>query len=347
MMGTVATAITADLRSDTVTRPSAGMRAAMAQAEVGDVCFGDDPTVARLQAMVAELLGKEAALFVPTGTMSNQIGVAVHTRPGDAVLLDAGAHIARWEAAGAAALSGVQLVMVDGPRGLPTVAQLEAARYPVSPKAPRLSLLALENTHNTGGGLAHDPAAIGARAAWARALGVGVHLDGARLFNAAEFTGASVAALAKDADTVSLCLSKGLGAPVGSVLSGPRALIDEADRFRHRFGGGWRQAGILAAAGLYALEHHTTRLGEDHARAAELAAALERSGVARVTHPVETNLVCYRIDPSFGTAAEHTAKLAARGVLTAPTGPDTGRLVTHRDLDDAAVAHAARVLADP
>ncbi|MEZ4266251.1 MAG: GntG family PLP-dependent aldolase [Myxococcota bacterium] len=339
--------ITADLRSDTVTRPSAGMRKAMAEAEVGDVCFGDDPTVLRLEAEVAERLGKEAALFVPTGTMSNQIGVAVHTRPGDAVLIDSGAHIARWEAAGAAALSGVQLVMLDGPRGLPTLAQLDRARYPVSPKAPRLSLLAMENTHNTAGGLAHDAQAIGERAAWAHGLSMGVHLDGARIYNAAAFTGQSVAELVSSVDTVSLCLSKGLGAPIGSVLSGPRALIAEADRFRHRFGGGWRQGGVLAAAGLYALAHHTARLAEDHARAAELARALERSGVATVTHPVETNLVCYRIDAGFGTAAEHTAKLAARGVFTAPTGPDTGRLVTHRDLDDAAVAHAASVLANP
>jgi threonine aldolase len=339
--------VQADLRSDTVTRPSPAMRRAMAEAEVGDACFGDDPTVLRLEAAVAERLGKDAAIFVPTGTMSNQIAVAVHTRPGDAVLIDAGAHIARWEAAGAAALSGVQLVMLDGPRGLPTVAQLEAARLPISPKAPRLSLLALENTHNTAGGLAHDALALSLRAVWARALSVGVHLDGARLFNAAVATGDSVVELARQADTVSLCLSKGLGAPVGSVLAGPRALIADADRFRHRFGGGWRQGGILAAAGLYALEHHTSRLAEDHARAAELARALERSGVARVTHPVETNLVCYRIDPAFGTAADHTQRLAARGVLTAPTGPDTGRLVTHRDLDDAAVAYAAQVLANP
>ncbi|MCB9729365.1 MAG: threonine aldolase family protein [Deltaproteobacteria bacterium] len=337
----------ADLRSDTVTRPSPAMRRAMAEAEVGDACFGDDPTVLRLEATVAERLGKDAAIFVPTGTMSNQIGVAVHTRPGDAALIDAGAHIARWEAAGAAALSGVQLIAIEGPRGLPTTAQLEAARPPDHPKAARLSLLALEDTHNSAGGLAHDARALDERASWAHQRGLGVHLDGARLFNAATFTGDPVERLAARCDTVSLCLSKGLGAPVGSVLSGPRELIALADRFRHRFGGGWRQGGILAAAGLHALEHHTAHLAQDHARAALLAAALLRSGVAAATHPVETNLVCYRVDPDFGTAAEHAARLAARGVLVAATGPDTGRLVTHRDLDDASVAHAATVLADP
>jgi threonine aldolase len=335
-----------DLRSDTVTRPTEAMRRAMLAAPVGDVCHGDDPTVARLEAVAAERLGKEAALFVPSGSMSNQIGVAVQTRPGDAVLVEGRAHIAAWEGAGAAASSGVQLCPVVAEDGLPTVAQLAAARFPAYPKAPRLRLLALEDTHNAAGGLAHPAAALAERAAWARAEGLRVHLDGARLFNAAVATGDSAAALSAAVDTVNLCLSKGLGAPIGSILAADRATIAEADRVRHRLGGGWRQAGILAAAGLHALAHHVDRLADDHARARAIAEALAATGIARPAHPVMTNLVCYEVDPAWGTAAELTRALADKDVLVFDTGPTSGRLVTHLDLDDAGVARVLTALTE-
>ncbi len=333
-----------DLRSDTVTRPTAAMRRAMLDAPLGDACFGDDPSVNRLQAHAAELLGKEAALFVPTGSMSNQIGVAVHTRPGDAVLCEARCHIASWEGAGAAASSGVQLRPVPSADGLPTVEALEAAVFPDHPKAPRVVALALENTHNAAGGIAHSAAAIGERAAWARARGLTLHLDGARLFNAAVATSDSVAVLGAPFDTVNICLSKGLGAPVGSILAGSVALMAEADRVRHRLGGGWRQAGMLAAAGHFALTHHVERLVEDHARARGIAQALDATGVAEVLHPVTTNLVCYRVDPAWGPASRLSDLLAERGVRVLHTGPHTGRLVTHLDVDDTDVEHVLEVL---
>ncbi len=334
-----------DLRSDTVTRPTLGMRAAMAQAEVGDVCFGDDPTVTRLERAVAERLGKEAALFVPTGTMANQIAVAVHTRPGDAVLLDRRAHIALWEAGASAVLAGVQLVGVDSDDGLPTPDALAAAVYAPHVKAPQPRLLALEDTHNAAGGLAHNVAALAPALDFARQRGLATHLDGARLFNAAVATGDDVASLAAGFDTVSLCLSKGLGAPVGSLLAGPRDLIARADAWRHRLGGGWRQAGVLAAAGLHALDHHPARLPEDHARARVLAAAMTQAGVAHPVHDVQTNIVYFHVDPAWGTAQAFAAALADRGVLVGATAPQRGRLVTHLDVDDAALARASEALA--
>ena len=333
-----------DLRSDTVTRPGAAMRRAMIDAAVGDVCHGDDPTVSRLEEVAAERLGKEAALFVPSGTMSNQAAIAAHVAPGDAVLVEARAHIAEWEGAGVAAHSGAQLRPVSSVSGFPSVAQLVAARFPAHVKAPRLRLLALENTHNAAGGVPHGAAETTELADWARAAGLGVHLDGARVFNASAALGCEVAALAGPVDTISVCLSKGLGAPVGSVLAGPRELIELAARARHRLGGGWRQAGMLAAAGLYALAHHVDRLTDDHARAAEIAAALGSSGVASASHPVRTNLVCYHVTPAWGTAADLTRALAERGVRVSHTGPHSGRLVTHLDVDDAGVAHVLRVL---
>ena len=329
---------TVDLRSDTVTRPGAAMCNAMITAPLGDACYGEDPTVNRLERVIAERLGKEAALFVPTGTMGNQLGLAAHTRPGDGVLCHDRAHVARWEGAGGAANSGVQLMTVAAADGLPTVADLEAVLPPRNVKAPRMTLLALENTHNAAGGVAHGPQALGERTAWARSHGLACHLDGARLFNAAIARGVDVVALAATFDTVNVCFSKGLGAPVGSALAGGRDAIALADRVRHRLGGGWRQAGVLAAAALYALEHNVARLADDHARARLIAEALERGGVARPLHAVETNLVVFGVDPAWGTAQHLVEKLAARGILVAATGPDSGRLVTHLDVDDADVA---------
>jgi len=335
-----------DLRSDTVTRPTAAMREAMMAAPLGDVCLGDDPTVLRLEALAAERLGKEAAIFVPTGSMSNQIGVALHTGLGDAALVEADSHIANWEAAGAAASSGVQLRPISTETGLPSLEQLEGALWPLHPKAPRLKLLCMENTHNGHGGVPHSAAALAERAAWARTHGLSVHLDGARLFNAEIATGDSAAEIGAGCDTVNICLSKGLGAPVGSILAGTRPAIDEADRVRHRLGGGWRQAGLLAAAGIHALEHHVDRLATDHTHAREIGQALSATGIATVTHEVRTNLVCYRVDPSWGPASQLTRILAERGVLVLHTGPATGRLVTHLDISDADVAHAIQALSE-
>jgi len=335
-----------DLRSDTVTRPPAAMLAAMVAAPVGDAVYGEDPTVNRLERVIAERLGKEAALFVPSGTMGNQLGLGCQTRPGDAVLCHERAHVARWEGAGGAATFGVQLMTVAAEDGLPTVADLEAALPPDHPKAPRVRLLALENTHNAAGGLAHGVEALRQRTDWAAARGFGRHLDGARVFNAAVACGVEVSELAACFDTVNVCFSKGLGAPVGSALTGPRALLAEADRQRHRLGGAWRQAGILAAAALYALDHHVARLADDHARAQRIAEALVAGGVARPTHEVQTNLVVFRVEPAWGTAQRFVDELAARGVLLAATGAQTGRLVTHLDVDDRDVAAVCEAVSE-
>lgn len=335
-----------DLRSDTVTRPCAAMRRAMAEAAVGDVCWGDDPTVGRLESVVAERLGKEAAMFVPSGTMANQIGLSVHTSPGDAVLCERRAHIACWEGGAAAVTSGLQLLDIDAPmRGLLTPAAAEIAAFPAFAKAPRMRLLALENTHNGAGGAAHHPDDLVPVVQWARGRDMAVHLDGARLFNAAVALGIEARAVAAIADTVSVCFSKGLGAPIGSVLAGPQALMGAADRVRHRLGGGWRQAGVIAAAALYALKHNTLRLAEDHERAARLAAAVVQSGVASLRERVETNLIYVDVDPAWGTAADLVDRLAADGVLVGATGPQSVRLVTHLDITEAGLTQTLGAIA--
>ena len=247
-------------------------------------------------------------------------------------------------ARGAAASSGVQLRCVNSEDGLPTVDELEAALWPLHPKAPRLKLLCMENTHNGHGGVPKPAAALQERAAWARSHGLAVHLDGARLFNAQTATGDSAATLGAPCDTVNICLSKGLGAPVGSILAGDQTLITEADRVRHRLGGGWRQAGMLAAAGIHALTHHVDRLGDDHGRARAIAEALAATGIAEAYHEVQTNLVCYEVNPDWGPASQLTQTLAERGVLVLHTGPATGRLVTHLDVSEADTAHVIEVL---
>ncbi len=316
----------------------------MMAAPLGDACWGDDPTVLRLEALAAERLGKEAAIFVPSGSMSNQCGVAVHAGPGEAALVEARAHLNRWEGGGSAASSGVQHLSVEAEDGLPTVAQWRSVLPPDHVKAVRVRVLCFENTHNASGGRVHRPAALAERAAWARSEGFAVHLDGARLWNAVVATGEPAAAFAELCDTVSLCLSKGLGAPIGSILAGDRDLIAEADRVRHRLGGGWRQAGLLAAAGIYALDHHVERLADDHARARRLEEAMEAAGVARATHPVDSNLIGFVVDPAWGSAPAWVDALREGGVLGAATSPTTGRLVTHLDADDAAIDHACRII---
>ena len=323
-----------DLRSDTVTRPTAGMLRAMAEAEVGDDVLGDDPTVLRLQARVAELLGKEAGLFVPSGTMGNQLALRAQTSPGDQVVLEDGAHIYRFEAGAPAALSGVLVTCVEAPGGFLDWSRVEAALNPDNIHCAPPRLVCLENTHNRAGGRIVPQAVMDAVGRGARTRGLRVHLDGARLWHAHVATGLALAELAAPADTVSVCFSKGLGAPVGSVLVGDRPTLVRAHRFRKMFGGAMRQSGLLAGACLYALDHHLDRLAEDHARAAAMAAGLAHPAL-RVGHPVDSNIVILDVEGPRGDArlVEH---LAANGILALGFGPGRVRLVpnlNNRDED--------------
>lgn len=330
-----------DLRSDTVTRPTSGMRRAMFEAPVGDDVFGDDPTVNRLEEYVADLLGKEAALYAPSGTMTNQIGVFIHTQPGDEVFLHEGSHIYNYEAGAPALLSGVQLRPLPGMGGTVSPEVLRASVRPENVHFPRSRLLSLENTHNITGGKVYPLGDFIEVAGEARSLGLGVHLDGARLFNAQAATGNPAAEWCKAADTVSVCASKGLGAPVGSLLAGDAAAIEEARRARKVFGGGMRQAGVIAAGALYAFEHHIERLAEDHDRAQKLAAGL--AGMGYTVELPETNIVLAEV----GDAGLFLELLKREGVLATPRGPEAVRFCTHLDVTDEdismAVDAAARV----
>ena len=332
-----------DLRSDTVTRPTEGMRRAMLEAPVGDDVFGEDPTVNRLEEYVAGLLGKEAALYAPSGTMTNQIGVHVNTKRGDEVLLHEGSHIFVYEAGAPAMLSGVQLRTLPGENGVLDPETVKAAVRPEDVHFPRSRLLCLENTHNTAGGKVFPLEDFAAAAATAKELGLEVHLDGARLFNAQAATGIPASEWCAYADTVSVCSSKGLGAPVGSLLAGDEETIGKARRARKAFGGGMRQAGIIAAASLYAFENHVDRLAEDHARARALAAGLREAGYD--AREPETNLVLVAVHKPF----EFLQALAREGVLGTPGKPGFARLCTHLDVEDkdidAAVEAAARITA--
>ncbi len=334
-----------DLRSDTVTRPTPGMRQAMASADVGDDVFGDDPTIRALEDRVAYLLGKEAALFVPSGTMGNQICIACHTTPGDEIFVEAEAHCYVYEAGAPAALAGVQIRPLRGTRGLLTASQLREAVAPANDHFPQPRLLCLENTHNKAGGTVLPLAEMRAVASMARDLGLSVHLDGARLWNASAASGHSLGEYAAVANSVSLCFSKGLGAPVGSAIAGNTEFVRRARRRRKMLGGGMRQAGILAAAVLYAMDHHVTRLPEDHARAARLARGLaDLRGVSLDPAAVETNIVIADVAPSGLTPAQVVERAAAAGVLLVAFGATQVRLVTHLDVDDAGVDHALSVL---
>ncbi|MCP3163080.1 low-specificity L-threonine aldolase [Myxococcus qinghaiensis] len=337
-----------DFRSDTVTKPTAGMRRAIAEAEVGDDVYGEDPTVLRLEARVAERLGLEAALFVPSGTQANQVAIGAHCRAGDEVLTEAGSHILHYEGGAVPALWGVQPQPLPGERGLLKPEDVAAAVREDNIHNPRTRLLSLENTHNRGGGSVWPVERFRAVVDVARNAGLAVHLDGARLFNAEVAAGVPASTWARLTDTTSVCFSKGLGAPVGSALAGRADLIKEARRLRKRLGGGMRQAGILAAAALYALDHHVERLAEDHANARRLAAALaEVPGVKVDAARVETNMVFAEFDRP---ALEMVTLLGGHGVLTNPAGgPRSVRLVTHLDLSaadiDESVARIRRALA--
>jgi threonine aldolase len=325
-----------DLRSDTVTLPSPGMRRAMAEAPVGDDQYGEDPSVNRLQERIAELLGKEAALFVPSGTMANQIGLKILTRPGDEVVLGDEAHIVWHESGAGAANSGVQFSVV-GRGGLFTAAELRAAYKPPGHIVfPPTTLVAVENTHNRSGGVVFPQEDASAICAAARELGMASYLDGARLFNAAAACGRSLAELAAPFDLVSVALSKGLGCPVGSVIAGRREDISRAVRARRMFGGAMRQSGILAAAGLWALDHNMARLAADHANARLLAERLVGlRGVSLDLATVQSNIVIFHMEEGAPDAAKVVARAQEAGVLVSAFGVRTVRAVTHLDVSRA------------
>jgi threonine aldolase len=340
-----------DLRSDTVTKPSPAMREAMARAEVGDDVYGEDPTVNRLQEMAAALVGKPAALFVPTGIMANQLSIRIHAQPGDEVIIERTSHIVRYEHGAAAALAGVQLYWVPGERGILKSDQIAAAIRPNDPYNPRTRLICLENTHNSGGGSIYPLPVIEQIRALAQSHGIPMHLDGARLFNAVVATGIPAAHYARHFDTVTFCLSKGLGAPVGSLIASDAATIQSLRRYRRMYGGGMRQAGVLAAAGIYALEHNITRLKEDHEHARRLAGALQKiPNVSINVDGVETNIVMFDVAEARRPAAEILAALKKEGVLInsieqSPRGNQTFRAVTHLDVSGRDIEEAGNVFA--
>ena len=332
-----------DFRSDTVTKPTAAMRRAMGEAEVGDDVYGEDPTIARLEARTAELLGFEAALFLPTGSMGNQVSLRVHARSGTEVIVESRSHVFHYEMAGMASLSGLLPRPVFGPGGRMPVAEVEAWVRPESVYyLPRTSVVCLENTHNFAGGTVLPRPAVDEVLAVARRKGLAVHVDGARLWNAAAALGVSEASLVAGVDSVMVCFSKGLRAPVGSAVAGSKAFVAEARRVRKLFGGGMRQAGVLAAAALVALDEERGRLAEDHARLSRLARGLAGlRGVSLDPAAFPTNILIADLDPRvFGAASDALARLRERGVLGGAAGERSIRLVTHADVGDADVDRA-------
>lgn len=334
-----------DLRSDTVTQPSEGMRQAMYEAEVGDDVYGEDPTVNRLQERIADLLETEAALFVPSGTMANQICLHVLAEPGDEIILERGAHIFNYESGAAGLLSGLQLHPVPGENGLLTPEQVEEAVRPEADVAPRTAVVSVENTANKAGGVVYPLTQVEEIAAVARTNDLRLHLDGARLWNASTAADIPESAYADPFDLTWVALSKGLGAPVGSVIAGPAPLIRDARRTRKQFGGGMRQAGVLAAAGLYALDHHRPHLAEDHEKARILADTLDALPAFEVDmSAVQTNIVIFHVKDQ--SAASVVDLLKSEGVLLTPFGPFTLRATTHRDVSMEEIETAATTIRD-
>ena len=335
-----------DLRSDTVTRPSEVMRAAMAAAEVGDDVYGEDPTVNLLEKRAAELFGREAALFVPSGTMGNQIALRLHTRPGQEIVAESRSHILDWEMATAAVFSGCLIRPVPTHSGILTWHDIEPVLNPVSNFRAATGLIEIENTHNLSGGRVYGLPVLEEIWTGAKAHNLPIHCDGARIFNAAEHLGIDVKALTRGFDTVMFCLSKGLGAPVGSMLVGSGELMARARIYRKALGGGMRQAGILAAAGLVALDEGPGRLHEDHAKARLLAEALANmEGVQIHLRAVETNIVIFKLADGL-SAPDLAARLKERGVLVSAPGKDTIRLVTHVDVNRGQCIDAAEALTE-
>jgi threonine aldolase len=337
---------TIDLRSDTVTRPTPAMLEAIASARLGDDVFGDDPTVIALEERISQLTGKEAALFVPSGTMGNFLGLAATAAPGDEVILDRQCHIMNYEVSSAAALHGLQLNALDGERGALTPELIEPHIKQESLHTPGTRVIAMENTHNRTGGCIYPFERMQQVRALAERYGISVHLDGARIWNAHVATGVSLADYAACADTRSMCFSKGLGAPVGSILVSRRDVIDKARRLRKRLGGGMRQAGLLAAAALHALDHHVERMRDDHRNARKLESVVEKIDGLSIDFPVETNIVVFRVDPAAHSAEQLLGRLRERGVLAVPFGTGRIRMVTHLDVSADDVERAGQTLLD-
>lgn len=332
-----------DLRSDTVTQPTQAMRQAMANAEVGDDVFGDDPTVNALERRTAEVLGKEAAVYMPTGSMTNQVAIRAHTEAGDELILDGESHTYYYEAGGPAALSGAMCRLLNGERGIFTAAQLKAAFRPRNVHVPPTKLVLIENTHNRGGGSIWPMDQLVEVTAVAHDAGLKTHLDGARLWNASAATGIAERDYAQHFDSISVCFSKGLGAPVGSVLASTAEFIARARRFRKQFGGAMRQAGIIAAGALHALEHHRARLKEDHANAKILAEGLATiPGVELVGGPPQTNIVAFRIPALLPDVA--IPRLKAAGLMVTPRSADSMRMVTHLDVTTEQIRQAVQIV---
>lgn len=330
-----------DLRSDTITKPTEPMRRAIFEAEVGDDVFFEDPTVNRLQERVAALLGKERALWVASGTMGNLLSIKALTQPGQEVILEAESHVFIYEAAGSAVFSGVQLRPIQGVRGLITSRQIEAAIRPPDVHQPQTSVVVIENTHNRAGGSIIPIGEIERIRGLCAERGIAMHMDGARLLNAAVASGIAASDYAKHFDTVTICFSKGLGAPMGSMIAGSGTVIDRVHRYRKMVGGGQRQVGIAAAAALYAIDHHIDRLAEDHANAKRLAAALAKlPGVILNPDEVDTNIVIFDVDRARMTPVDVVIGMGKHGVLMFPFGPTKVRCVTHLDVTSADIEAA-------
>jgi threonine aldolase len=322
-----------DLRSDTVTRPTKGMLEAMFSAKVGDDVFGDDPSVIELERKVAEMFGKPSAVFCPSGTMTNQIAIKVHTKPGDEVICDEGSHVYRYEGGGIAFNSGSSVKLIKGDRGRITAEQVLNCINPDDVHAPRTSLVVAENTSNRGGGSCYDFEELNKISQVCKENKLKFHLDGARLFNALAVTGETTSDVGNLFDSVSICLSKGLGAPVGSVLTGNSDFIKQARRVRKVFGGGMRQSGFLAAAGIYALDHNIGRIKEDHHRAGLIALFLPQCSFIDKVMPVDTNIIIFRLKADINEK-EFIVNLKSKGILVVGFGPQLIRMVTHLDFTD-------------
>jgi threonine aldolase len=332
-----------DFRSDTVTKPTPGMHEAMMIAKLGDDVFGEDPTVNELETKSAKMFGMEAGLFCPSGTMTNQIGIKMHTQPGDEVICDFLSHVYQYEGGGIAFNSGASVRLLTGDRGRITAGQVEEAINPDDVHKPHSRLVVLENTSNRGGGSCYELAEIEAIRKVCSENNLKLHLDGARLFNALVFKSQNAKDYGRLFDSISICLSKGLGCPVGSVLLGTKQDIKKARRIRKVFGGGMRQAGVLAAAGIYALDHHVERLVQDHAHAKEIEAALLSNPLVESVIPVETNIIIFQLKPLI-TAAEMVEKLKEKGILCFAMGKQTIRFVMHLDITKEMVDNTIQIL---
>ncbi len=321
-----------DFRSDTVTRPSDGMRRAMAESEVGDDVLGDDPTVRALEERMASLLGKEEAVYVPSGTMANLLGVLAQTSPGDEIILDRNCHIINYEAGGSAVVGGVQFYPLDSPDGFLPEDELEQAVRPANIHHPNTTLVTVENTHNRGGGRIYPIERLEAVSKFAAGRGLRLHMAGARLANAVVATGITFERYGALADSITICFSKGLGAPVGSILISDEETVEKARFWRKRLGGGMRQVGVIAAACLYALDNNVERLADDHALASRIGRIVGETPGIELVFPVDTNIVIFNIGGA--DAAEFVSKLADRGILALAIGPGRVRMVTHLDITD-------------